>query len=83
MQLTLELTIKSQYNESTDINDVSVSFDTSKSFSEAITALELAKMSLQKALEKYIKVMPDGMLSEKEFDELVTKPINHLKGFEI
>ncbi|UXD67722.1 hypothetical protein MUK51_10815 [Sphingobacterium faecium] len=83
MQLTLELTIKSQYNEDTDINDVSVSIDTSKSFSEAITTLELAKMSLQRALEEYIKVMPDGILSEKEFEELVTKPINQLKGFEI
>lgn len=83
MQLTLELTIKSQYNENTDINEVQLSFDKSKSMSEVFTALRIAKDSLSNALEAYVKVMPEGMLTEKQLEELVNTPIKLLKGFEI
>lgn len=83
MQLTLELTIKSQYNEATDINEVQLSFDKSNSMSEVFTALRIAKDSLSNALEAYVKVMPEGILTEKQLDELVNTPIKLLKGFEI
>lgn len=83
MQLTLELTIKSQYNENKDINEVQLSFDKSNSISEVFIALRIAKDSLYKALEAYIKVMPEGMLTETQLEELVNTPIKLLKGFEI
>ncbi len=83
MQLDIDFSIKSTYSVETDSNSVTVQLDTNKTLSDHFTALELAKRGLINSLEAYVKTMPDGMLTEKEMDDLVNTPLKKLKGFEV
>ncbi len=83
MQLNIDFSIKSTYSPETDSNSVTVQLDTNKTLSDHFTALELAKRALINSLEAYVKTMPDGMLTEKEMDDLVNTPLKKLKGFEV
>jgi len=83
MQLNIDFNIKSTYDIDTDSNSVTVSIDSNKSLSDHFTALELAKQGLINAIEAYVKTMPDGMLTEKEMEDLVNTPLKKLKGFEV
>jgi len=83
MQLNIDFNIKSTYDIDTDSNSVTVSIDSNKSLSDHFTALELAKQGLINSLEAYVKTMPDGMLTEKEMEDLVNTPLKKLKGFEV
>ncbi len=82
MQLNIDFNIKSTYDIDTDSNSVTVSIDSNKSILEHLTALEMAKQALANSLEAYIKVMPKGMVTEKEYEELISTPLKKLKGFE-
>ncbi|MGJ1360393.1 hypothetical protein ACR79K_27175 [Sphingobacterium siyangense] len=83
MQLNIDFNIKSTYDIDTNNNSVTVSIDSNKSLSDHFTALELAKQGLINAIEAYVKTMPDGMLTEKEMEDLVNTPLKKLKGFEV
>lgn len=83
MQLNIDFNIKSTYDIDTNNNSVTVSIDSNKSLSDHFTALELARQGLINAIEAYVKTMPDGMLTEKEMDDLVNTPLKKLKGFEV
>lgn len=83
MQLNIDFSIKCKRNKEADGNDISVAVDSSKSILEHLTALEMAKGALVNSLEAFAKTMPDGMLTEKQYEELITTPINKLKGFEV
>lgn len=83
MQLNIDFNVKSIHDDATKTNKVSVSVDSNKSVLEHLTALEMAKQALANALEAYVKVMPKGMVTEKEYEELITTPLKKLKGFEV
>jgi hypothetical protein len=83
MQLDIDFSIKSTYSIETDSNSVTVQLDTNKTLSDHFTALELAKRGLINSLEAYVKTMPDGMLTEKQMEDLVNTPLKKLKGFEL
>jgi hypothetical protein len=83
MQLNIDFSVKSTHDDATKSNNVSVSVDINKSILEHLTALEMAKKSLVNALEAYILVMPKGMVTEKEYEELISTPLKKLKGFEV
>lgn len=83
MQLNIDFNIKSTYDIDTNNNSVTVSIDSNKSLSDHFTALELARQGLINSLEAYVKTRPDGMLTEKEMEDLVNTPLKKLKGFEV
>lgn len=84
MQLNIDFSIHSTYNKKTDCNSISITVDSRKSTLEHLTTLEMAKDALINALEAYVnKGMPEGMLTEKQYEELITTPIKKLKGFEV
>lgn len=83
MQLNIDFNIKSIHDNETNSNKLSVSVDVNKSVLEHLTALEMAKQSLANALEAYVKVMPKCMVTDKEYEELITTPLKKLKGFEV
>lgn len=83
MQLNIDFNIKSIHDNETNSNKLSVSVDVNKSVLEHLTALEMAKQALANALEAYVKVMPKGMVTDKEYEELITTPLKKLKGFEV
>lgn len=83
MQLNIDFNIKSIHDNETNSNKLSVSLDVNKSVLEHLTALEMAKQALANALEAYVKVMPEGMVTDKEYEELITTPLKKLKGFEV
>jgi hypothetical protein len=83
MQLNIDFNVKSIHDDETKTNKVSVSMDSNRSVLEHLTALEMAKQALANALEAYVKVMPKGMVTEKEYEELITTPLKKLKGFEV
>jgi len=83
MQLDINFSIKSTHDDATKRNNVSVSVDINKSILEHLTALEMAKKSLVNALEAYVLIMPKGMVTEKEYEELISTPLKKLKGFEL
>ncbi|WON94743.1 hypothetical protein [Sphingobacterium sp. UGAL515B_05] len=83
MQLNIDFNIKSIHDKDTNSNKLSVSVDVNKSVLEHLTALEMAKQALANALEAYVKVMPKGMVTDKEYEELITTPLKKLKGFEV
>lgn len=83
MQLNIDFSIKSTYLPETDSNSVTVQLDTNKTLSHHFTALELAKQGLINSLEAFVKTIPEGMLTEKEMEDLVNTPLKKLKGFEL
>ncbi|GEM_PF-1018878 len=83
MQLNIDFSIKSTYSVETDSNSVTVQLDTNKTLSDHFTAIELAKQGLINSLEAFVKTMPEGMLTEKEMEDLVNTPLKKLKGFEL
>lgn len=83
MQLNIDFNIKSIHDNEKNSNKLSVSVDVNKSVLEHLTALEMAKQALANALEAYVKVMPKGMVTDKEYEELITTPLKKLKGFEV
>ncbi len=83
MQLDIDFSIKSTHDDVNKTNNISVSVDSNKSILDHLTALELAKQSLANALEAYSKTMPNGMLTEKQYEELISTPLKKLKGFEL
>ncbi len=83
MQLNIDFNIKSIHDNEINSNKLSVSVDVNKSILEHLTALEMAKQALANALEAYVKVMPKGMVTDKEYEELITTPLKKLKGFEV
>ncbi|MDM1294294.1 hypothetical protein HX021_08280 [Sphingobacterium sp. N143] len=83
MQLNIDFNIKSIHDNETNSNKLSVSLDVNKSVLEHLTALEMAKQALANALEAYVKVMPEGMVTDKEYEKLITTPLKKLKGFEV
>lgn len=83
MKLNVEITIKIKHNYATDINESEFLFDKRNTISELLTAIKKSELAIHGILKEYISSQKNGQVSEKEFNELIKKPIGFFEKVNI